>query len=602
MKKQLQKRPSRPNQIKTLSPSREGVKVFDERAMPAGRSLGFPKWSALYSCVFLAFATILCLVPFSGRAFHVDDTLFVRAAQQIAQHPFDPYGFDVNWDAAQQPMSEVTENPPLAAYYIAVMARVVGWSERALHLAFIPVALALVLGTYCLARKFTRSPLLASFCTLLTPGVLVCASSVMCDTMMLALWVWAAYFWIEGLDSESKWLLTASGLLIAAAALTKYFGVSLIPLLLVYTVMRFRRIRPQLLYLLIPVAAVFAYESWTASLYGHGLLQGALEYAQSQHNAKRGSVLGMGVLGLSYAGGCSLLGWSFARLVWSRKQVITALIVGLVATLAVAGRWLNIGWVDIVHNLGEGEQQRLRWFAGVQLILCITGGMLILWLAIMDFRESKTADSVFLGLWVLGTFFFAAFVNWTVNGRSVLPLIPAAAILVSRRLDDRAVFATRGLAIQVIGILLASAFLSLWVTAADSELANSERTAATLVYEKTHDKGGAAWFVGHWGFQYYLESRGLAALDLDHPQADSGDFVIIAGNNSHFAKILPAFIASRENVEVPLKAWATTISSDLGAGFYSSYGGPLPYVIGPVPAESYSIIRLGTLPGQNRPR
>ena len=123
----------------------------------------------------LAASTILCLVPFSGRAFHTDDTLFVWAAQNIAKHPFNFYGFQLIWELTKVRMAEITQNPPLASYYMALAASVVGWSERALHLAFLLPTLALVLGTYRLAQKFTRSPLLAAFATLLTPGLLVSA-------------------------------------------------------------------------------------------------------------------------------------------------------------------------------------------------------------------------------------------------------------------------------------------------------------------------------------------------------------------------------------------------------------------------------------------
>ena len=115
----------------------------------------------------LAALTVLCLLPFSGRAFHTDDTLFIWAAQNITKHPFNPYGFQLNWEFTQVRMSEVTQNPPLASYYMALAGSVVGWSERALHLAFLLSTLALVLGTYRLAQKFTRSPLLAAFATLL---------------------------------------------------------------------------------------------------------------------------------------------------------------------------------------------------------------------------------------------------------------------------------------------------------------------------------------------------------------------------------------------------------------------------------------------------
>ena len=70
----------------------------------------------------------------------------------------------------QQRMADVTKNPPLACYYAAVVGRVAGWSERAFHLGFLVPALALVLGTYRLAKHFTSLPVLAALATLLTPG------------------------------------------------------------------------------------------------------------------------------------------------------------------------------------------------------------------------------------------------------------------------------------------------------------------------------------------------------------------------------------------------------------------------------------------------
>jgi len=76
----------------------------------------------------LALATVCCLLPFSGRPFHVDDPLFVWAAQNIAKHPLDPYGFQITWDAVPQRMAEITQNPPLASYYAALIGSVFGWS------------------------------------------------------------------------------------------------------------------------------------------------------------------------------------------------------------------------------------------------------------------------------------------------------------------------------------------------------------------------------------------------------------------------------------------------------------------------------------------
>ena len=74
---------------------------------------------------------------------------------------------------------------------------------------------------------------------LFTPVFLVSATTVMCDVWLLALWVWSVDCWLRGLEERhSYWLLLLASLLVAAAALTKYFGVSLVPLLAAYTVAR----------------------------------------------------------------------------------------------------------------------------------------------------------------------------------------------------------------------------------------------------------------------------------------------------------------------------------------------------------------------------
>ncbi|HZM02853.1 MAG TPA: hypothetical protein VFC44_07500, partial [Candidatus Saccharimonadales bacterium] len=92
----------------------------------------------------LAAATLACLVPFVDKAFHIDDPLFIWTARHIHAEPFNFYDFQVNWDSWLKPMAAVTQNPPLASYYMALAASVLGWSEVALHAAFLLPALALV--------------------------------------------------------------------------------------------------------------------------------------------------------------------------------------------------------------------------------------------------------------------------------------------------------------------------------------------------------------------------------------------------------------------------------------------------------------------------
>src|SRR5271155_2249110 len=200
-----------------------------------------PYRTPLLSYALLGLATLVCLLPFSGKAFHIDDPLFVWTAQQIAHHSFNPYGFRLVWYVTDMPMSAITKNPPLSSYYGALVGIAAGWSERAWHIGFLLPALAVVLGTYHLAERFTACPLIAAAATLFAPGFLVSATGVMCDVMMLALWIWAVIFWMQGIESGKPLLFVASSVLIAACALTKYFGVSLIMLLAVYSLLQKKR-------------------------------------------------------------------------------------------------------------------------------------------------------------------------------------------------------------------------------------------------------------------------------------------------------------------------------------------------------------------------
>src|SRR4051812_8510350 len=116
------------------------------------------KQSATRDAWFAALATIAGLAPFIGKAFHIDEPLFIWMGQQILQHPQDPYGFSVNWYGLHQPIFRVMETPPLACYYTALIGRFLGWSEPAMHFGFLLPAVAAIMGTFFLARRLSASP------------------------------------------------------------------------------------------------------------------------------------------------------------------------------------------------------------------------------------------------------------------------------------------------------------------------------------------------------------------------------------------------------------------------------------------------------------
>jgi 4-amino-4-deoxy-L-arabinose transferase-like glycosyltransferase len=538
--------------------------------------------------IILTVAVVACLLPFSGKAFNVDDTLFIYVARQITHHPLDPYGFKVNWFLDAVPMAYETKNPPLAAYYIAAAASVAGWSERALHFAFLLPALAVVLGTYRLAQRFTDSPMLAAAATLLTPVFLVSANSVMCDTLMLALWIWAIIFWIEGTEPSRPHYLAISALLIALCALTKYFGIALIPLVAGYSLARQRRLGSWAWYLLLPIAVLTGYQHWTKAVYGLRMISEAAHMSAGVRQARQSSALAKTLVDLSFVGGLTLPALTLAPVMWPRTKI---LIVSIVS--GVAGFLISTGRISLGEMLWPFDFYGHWFLVGIQLTLFIAAGFSVLALAAADAWKRKDADSLLLMLWVFGTFVFTGFLNWAINARSVLPLIPAAGILLARCLDALRTESFRWRPAMLAIPLAVAAAVSFWLTWADTELANSARTAAALIEQRTRNQPGTVWFQGHWGFQYYMESFGARAAVVDDPPRLPGDFIATAGDRLLF-EVRPEFVASRDVIQIPMRLGITTAQGELGAGFFSSDLGPLPFAIGPVPPERYELIRLGT--------
>src|SRR5579872_2739391 len=134
-----------------------------------------PSWKALG---FLGAATIACLLPWINKAFSIDDPMYLWGAMQIQSHPLNFYGCDVNWDRTVTPFYDVMKNPPLACYYLAGTAAIVGWSEPAIHAAFLLPAVGTIWGTWYLARSFCRQAVSAALLVLVTPAFLVSGTNV----------------------------------------------------------------------------------------------------------------------------------------------------------------------------------------------------------------------------------------------------------------------------------------------------------------------------------------------------------------------------------------------------------------------------------------
>jgi tetratricopeptide (TPR) repeat protein len=541
-------------------------------------------WISEHPLVVIGVILAGCLGPFINKAIHMDDPLFVWAGQWIQKHPGNFYGSEVDWWASTIPMWIANYNPPLLSYFLAGVASLFGWHEIALHLACLVVAFTAAAGIYSLAQMWCARPLLATVVAIFTPAFLVSSTTLMCDVLMLAFWIWALVLWERALGSaQSRWQYVGAGVLAGLAVLTKYSAVTLLPLLPVLTLLRTRKLGWWLVGLAVPLGMVLGYEWLTAEMYGRGLLSGASYYARTVRAL--GDWQARGIIGLAFAGGSLLPLLFFAPWLWRRW-------VWLAGGLVIFGVWL--GLFEQWNNLGLPRIMPLsmskHWDFLLQVAILIAGGLHLLLLVVAEVWRRRNPISVMLVLWIMSGLFFAAVLNWTVCARSFLPMVPAAVILLVRRLE-----AMRGNAVTwgLLWPLIPAAAVTLGLVMADYQLANSARTAAEQIMAKYKTTNRTVWFEGHMGFQYYMERLGGRPIDVERSLLQPDDVVVVP-EIGIFIALPPDSVGWVEQFHYVPSSWMNLMWGVDGktAGFYTINFGPVPFVIGKLPPQNYDVVKI----------
>lgn len=533
-----------------------------------------------FSYFLLTITTSACLLPYINKPFNIDDPLFVWTGRQIQHNPIKCFSFVVNWDGFERPMHEITKNPPFASFYIAAVETILNGRELTLHIAFLPFAIGVALGTYRLASDMCSRPVLAVLIGTLSPAFVVSSTNVMCDTMMLSFWIWAIVLWREGIKGNNTSKLFLASLVISLAFLTKYFGICLLPLLAVYAVRQWQKWNVWAAYLSIPVVVILLYHFATACLYGKSLLFDATETAIEGQSSDASGLLWRLVVGVLFLGGSFPITLCCAHLLnW--QKLFTSLVLGSLVTLT---------YCMLVQTHLTVANRPWDWWQVLQVgTFAVAGSLLAVSIGRPSTYDTR-ADRDLLCLWIIGTFIFAVFLNWTVNVRSILPILPAVGIMLVRAIEtnlkSRAVISITFLSCAVCAIL------ALFVARADYNIARSSQSAAIEINRMYRSIQGSHFFLGHWGFQYYMEQLGWLPIDKSKFRPNPNDVVVIPSNNHNAS---PEFLKSYSLIGrmVVRPNIALTTMSDLDkAGFYAHYTGPVPYIFGNLKPEEYLIFQV----------
>lgn len=519
-------------------------------------------------------AIALCL-PFVGKAFHIDDPNWVWAAEHIRHFPFDFYGFRLNWFGHEQAMAYATQAPPLFAFYLSLSPV---FSEISMHLMALGPVLITVVGVFFLARSFQAEPVTACVVTLLTPAFLVSSTLVMSDMLMTGLWVWAMVFWVWMFDHDVRWGWAAA-LVAGLCTLAKYNGVSVWLIMGLYAYLKERKWSSKHLFLLIPLGILLGYEIWTEHLYHTGLFSRAAAYTLTGTKRISPDLLDRTWIGLTFLGGSYALAGFLGPTLFPRSW----------RWPLQFGLWFAAGaLVFLALPRHTGPPPIFSNFLLFQTIFWSAVGLQILLLGAQDIRN-PSPESWTLAAWMVGTFVFAAYVNWSVTVRALLPAAPVLGLWVGRQW--RGPFWSSWPWPARVG-LVAGGALALGVALADHSLAKAHKNLALLLTERYVGGTQPLLFEGHWGFQYYAEAGGAKPLDFYRDILQGGQLLAVPSNNALLSSPPPHMAEVIDTLAVPGPRWLTTMHPALGAGFYSSMLGPLPFAFGRIPPESVTLYRI----------
>jgi len=518
----------------------------------------------------------LVLVPFFGKAFTIDDTLFLRQAQQITIDPSHPTAFDIVWTEKPAPlrMSEIMVSGPAMAYLLVptIWAHGAEWVAHATQLLLL---IAAILGTVTLGFRLGASDRDATIAALLlaaTPASLAMASSAMPDIAAMA-------FGVIGLERLLAWRETrrwSAGLgataALAAGALARSHVLLLLPVgvvLLLWTPATAGRTKTAARptgRLWIPVALV-------------PIVVAAVSFLLQDPD-----------------GAASVIG---ATMRYSGTEQVAANLAAFATHWALALP-LALFWM-LLH--GSRVVRQPAWYlAGIAIgalvwdpehvvrasLIAVAGGLSAGVLAdvLMDAWRRRDRVQLALGL----ALFAAAPVGLYQHlpSKYLLVSAPAAALLLARTAARRAPL----VAWRTAGITVAAGLvLAVLIIRADAAFADLGRRAADDLIATRTARGQTVWFAGHWGFQWYAERAGAKPLTLHGPAPRPGDLAVSSQNA--LGAIIEVF-QPRTLVTVLAsdQPGGRIMSRAAGAGFYSNVWGYLPWAWSDDVLDRYTLWRL----------
>ncbi|MBI5883516.1 MAG: glycosyltransferase family 39 protein [Elusimicrobia bacterium] len=531
-------------------------------------------WAPLSTAV--AFSVLLAL-PFLGKAFHMDEPLFLFTAEHLLADPFRPGGFAFNWYGVSETMARVNNNPPLLSYLLAPVLSLTGGREWVTRLAFLPFDMLAAGALYLLAARFLARPLLPVLIVLAGPAYLVNMGHLMAEKPAFAFGVSGLYALVRGVeDGRQRWERAGMALL-ALAVLSKTGAVLFLVPAAALLLQRGRGVEGAMGFCgwtLLPALGVALWQD-LAGLGGMGPTLGVLRrsYGLTSWPYKLRAFF-------AFAGACGVATAAWPFWVLRRRP-------GLLAVAGAAAGLLLLPAFDL-----RAVALPDRVFGFVSAASAMAG---FLSLGLPETRRSP--GWILWTAWICAAAALQLCLYWGVLARIVLFLTPPFVFLLAGRLEGS--LKPRILAVVYaasLALTLAVGLGSAWV---DRRYADSQKRFASEVAGPVVAAGKKVFFAGHWGLQYYMEKAGAIPLDESkggYEAMKKGDLFALSRVNSNNSLLGEPRLSQghviRHDREIQVRSSVPLrlISGWTGqAGFYADSWGFLPYSFSTEPVEEFAL-------------
>jgi hypothetical protein len=481
-----------------------------------------PCRKALLACRFRTDIVILALLFLAvtamnlTKAYHMDDSYHLQAAQWIAKHPFHPMSGTVNWSGSVEHFYNGNQ-PPLFFYGVAAWGALFGYGEVAMHLFESLFAALAIYFFYGLARSLAPSRALLLTSLLALGPAFIVNQNVMLDVPLLSMMLGFLFFVEHAIRKPGGMDLLSASLFLTLGILIKYTLLALFPILLLAIVLCGNR---RWWVALVLPAILVLWSLWNLDEFGRIHLLGRSLVAPGDQQYHMRTLSWIMTLG-------SVAPWLFASWVlqWNIKGSAKRIIIGSI--LGMVCLFLALAWTGVigqpVSDLVLVALFVLNGLAGLISLAYITKK------AIDDRRhENAKFQFVLIGSLLCLAAFTILFVPWMAT-RHLLLVLPMFLLL-------SASFIQRMTKDAAIGMVLATGLLGISLGISDRRFAAFYRDAAETI--SAQYRSGHVWYLGSLGWGWYAQMEGMRNLASTTEKPASGDVIAIPMDFS--AGTLPA--------------------------------------------------------------